>query len=299
MSFWSQESLFVEQNITDNRTIPGWQKTLKKCLPNKWIKGLELRSQWLPVHILIEHLPYSHLKSVSVVLLEPSDSSLSIYALDFTGFYWAQYLTAAQLKEAGALSAKKTDGNHHLGSQTVIHLLPRIMRLKVLRLVPAKIYSHFLPWQIHIPVKSRPKRTRNASPPKTLISPITAPHCHHTLLGVNLAMREPSVYKHVLETTVSDWPLLYFLCILETDLFYHDKNCPDKWAKNSLEQRSAYYFLVCDLSPINCGTLSGKRESFKNHDHIWQRKKRNYEYICSISYICIKELFSDFSIHSH
>ena len=41
----------------------------------------------------------------------------------------------------------------------------------------------------------------------------------------------------------------------------------------SLCLNAFYYFLVCDFSPIIWGTLSGKRESFKNHDHIWQRKK--------------------------
>ena len=45
--------------------------------------------------------------------------------------------------------------------------------------------------------------------------------------------------------------------------------------------------------------LSVVRENHLKTTTIYGKEKRNYEYICSINYIHIKELFFDFSIHGH
>lgn len=129
MSFrrYKNQVWVVDQNIKDTKTVPGWQKSLEKYLPNKRIEGLGLLVHILDVQITCSIFSKGHLacpgltlpslgiclllifKIAATVLLEHDPSSPPTLALGSTRPTWLEHMAAVQLNRVRDLSAK-TEG---------------------------------------------------------------------------------------------------------------------------------------------------------------------------------------------
>lgn len=69
----------------------------KRCLPNKWIKGLELSSQWLPIHILIVSIIWSI--CLSLIFKRVLEHSSSFPPHPHPGFHWFQLIRGHDCKK--------------------------------------------------------------------------------------------------------------------------------------------------------------------------------------------------------
>lgn len=240
MSFrrYKNQVWVVDQNIKDTKTVPGWQKSLEKYLPNKRIERLGLPVHILGVQITCSIYSKGHLarpgltlpslgiclllifKIAATVLLEHNPSSPPTLALGSTRPTWLEHMAAVQLNRVRDLSAK-TEG--------MISFFPGPWGSKPIdctyKMYSPKKKKNLLtisPLQRQKSVKSKPKR---------VISPRDSWYRHQniplrmppSLLGISLVVRQSSVDKSrwwgTWQMTGSDWSLPFFLWILETHLF--------------------------------------------------------------------------------